>query len=196
METNRRGRLEELPPGCGYVGPDIWGDPAARPTQSFDTEVPPRGTPWLYEILGDVLESRSRMPLASCQDADRTKAVNPREPLDEEHRTLLRLLSAVRAAIRVDVTSPLVGEALSALGERMREHFRVEENAAAQHGDRHSFGILRGEHARLAESFGAIAASLAEGQPEHTGHLLDAFVEDFIRHNDEVDTRLFREMGL
>jgi hemerythrin len=115
--------------------------------------------------------------------------------LDEEHRKLHHMLASMRAVVRVGITSPLAREALSVLGERMRQHFGIEEAIAARHGDAAAQGLLQSEHRKLLAALDGVETSLTNGRRTETGKLMDDFSQALSRHDSEVDDPLFKGMG-
>lgn len=110
----------------------------------------------------------------------------------EDHEKLGRMLASLSAVIATGATEIIVREAIDVLRERMRLHFRLEEQVAAR-ADSASRTLLEAGHAHLLEMLDGMMR--VAGQPAELRTRLDAFKAAAARHETEVDDPLFRKLG-
>ncbi|MBI3444516.1 MAG: hemerythrin domain-containing protein [Magnetospirillum sp.] len=111
--------------------------------------------------------------------------------MDTEHQKLHQMASSMTAVVMNDPGLGLATEAVDVLRERMRLHFRMEEQALAR-TDPESASILKEDHARLLLLLGRVRDALADGGIEDCKHLLTEFNTAMDKHDREVDIPLFR----
>lgn len=120
------------------------------------------------------------------------KSGNP--AIDVEHQKLQQMVSSMTAVVMNDPGLGLAAEAVDVLGERMRLHFRMEEQIAAKTDPQAASG-LKEAHAGLLLLLGRVRDVLADGDPEGCKRLLAEFNDALDKHDREMDIPLFRVRG-
>ena len=120
---------------------------------------------------------------------DQWKSGDP--AIDAEHQKLHQMISSMTAVVRNDPGLGLAIEAVDVLVERMRLHFRMEENLAAR-GDAAAAANLKQDHQRLLRLLTPVRDALQNGNSARARMLMDDFHVQLDRHDREVDIPLFR----
>ncbi len=120
---------------------------------------------------------------------ERWKSSDP--VIDAEHQKLHQMISSMAAVIRNDPGLGLAAEAVDVLIERMRIHFRMEENLAARF-NAEAAATLKQDHQRLLRLLTPVRDALRDNDPERARMLMDDFHAQLDRHDREVDIPLFR----
>lgn len=111
--------------------------------------------------------------------------------IDAEHQKLHQTISSMTAVMRNDPGLGLAMEAVDVLIERMRIHFRMEENLAARFNSQGA-PPLKADHQRLLRLLAPVRDALHNNDPERARMLMDEFHAQLDRHDREVDIPLFR----
>ena len=111
--------------------------------------------------------------------------------IDSEHQKLHQMVSSMTAVVMNDPGLGLATEAVDVLRERMRLHFRMEEQIAAKI-DQETATILKEDHARLLAFLGRVRDALSNDDLVSCKRLLTEFNEALDKHDREVDIPLFR----
>lgn len=114
--------------------------------------------------------------------------------MDEEHRKLHQMTSSMTAVIRNDRGLGAAVEAVDVLAERMRIHFRMEEQTAARHASPEDCAALKADHLRLLRLLEPVRAAIHAGDVARGRELLDQFHAALSVHDREVDIPLFRKV--
>lgn len=112
--------------------------------------------------------------------------------MDEEHRKLHQMVSSMTAVIRNDHGLGAAVEAVDVLAERMRIHFRMEEQAAARHAAPEACAALKADHLRLLRLLEPVRNAVHMGEWTRGRELLDHFHAAMECHDREMDIPLFR----
>ena len=111
--------------------------------------------------------------------------------IDSEHQKLRQMVSSMTAVVMNDPGLGLAIEAVDVLHERMRLHFRLEEQIAAK-ADQESAAILKEDHARLLVLLKQVRETLSSNDMASCKRLLAEFNTALDKHDREVDIPLFR----
>jgi hemerythrin-like metal-binding protein len=114
--------------------------------------------------------------------------------IDGEHRKLHQMIASMAAVIVNDPGLGLGAEAVSVLHERMRIHFRMEEQLAARLGAEIVLR-LKEEHRKLLGMLTRISEAIRDADHALASQRVTSFREELDIHDREVDIPIFRKQS-
>ncbi len=120
---------------------------------------------------------------------DQWKSGDP--AIDAEHQKLHQMISSMAAVIRNDAGLGLATEAVDVLHERMRVHFRMEENLATRIGPEVATH-LKNDHQRLLNMLPPVRQAIEAADLVLACQRIELFRQELDTHDREVDIPLFR----
>jgi len=112
--------------------------------------------------------------------------------IDAEHQKLHQMINSMAAVVRNDPGLGLAAEAVDVLIERMRLHFRMEENLASR-ANPDAVAHLKQDHQRLLRLLTPVREALLDKASEPAKALMEDFRVQLDKHDREVDIPLFRK---
>lgn len=111
--------------------------------------------------------------------------------IDTEHQKLHQMISSMAAVVRNDPGLGLADEAVDVLHDRMRIHFRMEEQLATRIGPE-AVARLKEDHLRLLGLLAPVREAIRNRDPDSARERIEHFHKELDRHDREVDIPLFR----
>lgn len=112
--------------------------------------------------------------------------------IDAEHQKLHQMIASMTAVVRSDPGLGLAAEAIDVLIERLRIHFRMEENLATPRLQPDDLFRLKDDHQRLLRLLPPVRAALDTGTADLAHRLLAEFHAQLDIHDREIDIPTFR----
>lgn len=112
--------------------------------------------------------------------------------IDAEHQKLHQMIASMSAVVEGDAGLALAAEAVDVLIERLRVHFRMEENLAAPRVPPEALARLKDDHQRLLRRLPEVGMALQGADCERARRLMGEFHRQLDTHDREVDIPLFR----
>lgn len=112
--------------------------------------------------------------------------------IDGEHRKLHQMIASMAAVIGNDPGLGLAAEAVDVLLERMRIHFRMEEQLASRLGPEVTLR-LKEEHQKLLRMLAPVSQAIRDADLASAGEHMTHFQQELDRHDREVDIPIFRK---
>lgn len=113
--------------------------------------------------------------------------------IDTEHQKLHQMIVSMAAVVRNDPGLGLADEAIDVLQDRMRIHFRMEEQLAVRIGPE-AVSRLKEDHLRLLALLPPVREAIRNRDPDLARERIEHFHRELDRHDREVDIPLFRTM--
>ncbi|CUW39725.1 conserved protein of unknown function [Magnetospirillum sp. XM-1] len=113
--------------------------------------------------------------------------------IDSEHQKLHQMIASMAAVVRNDPGLGLADEAIEVLHDRMRIHFRMEEQLAARLGP-DTVAQLKEDHLRLMALLVPVREAIRNRDPNLARESIEHFHRELDRHDREMDIPLFRTM--
>jgi hemerythrin len=112
--------------------------------------------------------------------------------IDGEHLKLHQMIASMATVITNDPGLGLGAEAVDVLHERMRIHFRMEEQLAARLG--HETALrLKEEHQKLLGLLIRVSEAIRDADHGLASQRIIDFRQELDRHDREVDIPIFRK---
>ncbi len=112
--------------------------------------------------------------------------------IDGEHRKLHQMIASMTAVISNDRGLGLGSEAVDVLHERMRIHFRMEEQLAARLGPETALR-LKEEHQKLLGLLIRVSEACRDADHGSARERIILFQQELDRHDRDVDIPIFRK---
>lgn len=112
--------------------------------------------------------------------------------IDGEHRKLHQMIASMAAVIVNDPGLGLGTEAVGVLHERMRIHFRMEEQLAARLGPEIVLR-LKEEHRKLLGMLTQVSQAIQDADHALASQRITNFREELDIHDRDVDIPIFRK---